>query len=55
MGGSRPNSEYYFLGEILCFFCVFCAVFFAEHWKLDMGVVDGVCLIRVFLGYFDFF
>ena len=27
VGGSSRNSDFYFFGEILCFFCVSCVVF----------------------------
>ena len=46
MGGSNPNSDLFFSGNVVGFFCVFCAVFMfpiVSKKKMDRRV--GVCCL----------
>ena len=58
MGGSSPNSDYnYFFGNVVSF-CIFCVVFmfsiFSKKKNWIGGLLVGIWLFRVFLGFLDF-
>ena len=56
MGGSRPNSDLsFFLSKFCVFSWVFLLLYMFPKKKLIEWWEVGVWLIRVFLGFLDFF